>query len=317
MSTRTIFVIVVLIVSFWVLASASNAGETNWSDNLSISGDFRLRHERVDDQERDRQRLRGRILFKAKIDEDIDVGLRIATGSSSGGTSTNQTLDGDFGKKSLWLDLAYLAYHPGGYTVTAGKIKQPFYKAGKHQLIWDSDINPEGAAYSQAIKLSDADTLTITGGGFWINERKSATDARLLGAQAYLKHILDNGHAIVGISNYAYDNLDGTDLDTTEVFGEYVRGPVTLYAAHAQSQADVSSYLVGVKAKHGKWSVGYDYREVVAGAVHGGFDESDFSGKRGHKGSVGYSLTKNVKLGATGYQTDASRILQLDIKVKF
>ena len=112
------FAIAILLV---LLVSTAVQAETNWSDKLSISGDVRLRHERVDDQERDRQRLRGRIMIEAEVEEDLDVGIRIATGSSGGATSTNQTLDGNFGKKSLWLDLAYLSYHPGNYTITAGK----------------------------------------------------------------------------------------------------------------------------------------------------------------------------------------------------
>ena len=307
---------IVILLAMVVISPAAQA-DPNWADDLSISGDFRLRTERVDDQERNRQRIRGRILIKAAIQDDLTVGLRIATGSSSGPTSTNQTLDGSFGKKGLWLDLAYLDYHPGAYTVTAGKIKQPFFKAGKNQLIWDGDVNPEGVAYKQSVKLSDKDTLTATVGGFWVDERKATVaDARVLGAQAYLKHVLGTGHAIVGVSNYAYEATGESDLDIIEVFGEYKVGKVTLYGAQAQSEAG-SSYLVGAKASLGKVGVGYNYREVTAGVVNDSLDESDFSGKRGHMGSVSYNLTKQVKTVVFLYQTDEFRGAGVDVKVKF
>ena len=313
---RTLLLIAVA-VGIAVLLFLSTSVQASFDPNdLTISGDFRLRTERIDDQERNRQRIRARILITADIEDDLTVGLRIATGSSSGPTSTNQTLDGGFGKKGLWLDLAYLDYHPGPYTVTAGKIKQPFFRAGKNQLIWDGDVNPEGAAYKQSVKLSDADTLTVTAGGFWFDERKAAPDAHVLGAQAYLKHVLGTGHAIVGVSNYAYENTGESDLDVTEVFGEYKAGNVTLYGAQAQSEVG-SSYLVGAKTKVGKVGLGYNWREVTAGVVNDSISESDFKGKRGHMGSVSYDLAKNVKTVVFIYQTDEFRGAGVDIKVKF
>ena len=49
-------------------------GSTNWTDNLTISGDFRLRTERVDDQERNHQRIRARIFISGDIEDDLSVG---------------------------------------------------------------------------------------------------------------------------------------------------------------------------------------------------------------------------------------------------
>lgn len=309
---RTITLLLALLLATSVQAEA----ETNWTDNLTISGDFRLRTERIDTEDQNRQRIRARILFTAEIEDDLSVGLRIATGSSSSATSTNQTLGDGFGKKGLWLDLAYIDYHPGAYTVTAGKIRQPFYRAGKNQLIWDSDVNPEGVAYTQSVKLSDQDTLTVTVGGFWLDEREVAADARVLGAQAYLKHVLGTGHAIVGVSNYAYEATTDADLDIVEVFGEIKHGPVTLYGSHAQVDTAMA-YLVGIKVSKGKVGLGYNYRETLPGAVHGGFDESDFTSKRGHMSYASYDLTKSMKTVVFLYQTDDFRGAGVDLKVKF
>jgi hypothetical protein len=311
--------IMIVAILFLFVSSA----QASWVDKFLISGDLRYRHERVDHQERDRQRIRGRLLVKADIEEDWSVGLRFATGSSSGATSTNQTLDGNFSEKNVWLDLLYFDYHPDGFNITGGKIKNPFYKVGKNQLVWDGDINPEGAAFKKSVALTDVDSVTFTAGGFWVDERKSAVDARILGTQVYLKHLFGEDHVIVGASDYSYDNLDTTDLEIVEVFGEYVCNalevPLTFYGNRAQ--AEESSYLVGIKVNKakaiGSWEVGYDYRELKEGAVYSPFDESDFVGVRGHKGYLKYQISKNVQTAATVYQTDESRVLQVDLKLKF
>ena len=43
------------------------------------------------------------------------------------------------------LDMAYLKIKPEqipGLSLSGGKFKNPFYKPGKSELIWDSDFNP-------------------------------------------------------------------------------------------------------------------------------------------------------------------------------
>ena len=121
-----------------------------------LSGDFRYRYEYIDDdsaaQVRHRNRIRARLGLDAKINDEWNLGFRLATAEGlSGGdpVSTNQTLDGSYSKKTFWLDLAYLNYHPQwvkGLSAIAGKMANPFYMVGKNQLIWDHDLTPEGGA---------------------------------------------------------------------------------------------------------------------------------------------------------------------------
>ncbi|MEX5624148.1 putative porin, partial [Pseudomonas syringae] len=77
----------------------------------------------------DRQRVRARVGFYSEINPQVDAGVRIATGSSADRRSTNQSLDNYFDKKSLWVDLAYLDWHPTAVPnlhLIGGKMPQPW-----------------------------------------------------------------------------------------------------------------------------------------------------------------------------------------------
>src|SRR4030042_957601 len=83
-----------------------------WASKLSWYGDFRYRYEYIDDdsgatEDRHRNRIRARLGLTAKINDEWDLGFRIATrqGEVSGDpVSTNQTFDPAFSKKPIWLD---------------------------------------------------------------------------------------------------------------------------------------------------------------------------------------------------------------------
>ena len=122
----------------------------DWVNNVKIKGDLRYRHEWKDDEsqadDRNRHRIRARIGIYGKVNDEVDLGFRLASGNTSTPTSTNQDLDTAFSSKNIWLDLAYFDYHPAaveGLKVLGGKIKDPYFRAGKSNLMFDSDVNPE------------------------------------------------------------------------------------------------------------------------------------------------------------------------------
>ena len=190
-----------------------------WVENVKLSGDLRYRHETVNSQSNGRwnagdnkNRIRARLQLDAKINDDWDAVFRIASGSADP-TSTNQTLDNAFSSKAIWLDLAYFKWHPAsakGLTLYGGKMKNPFYRVGGNQLIWDDDLNPEGIAASYEKDLSETNKLYVNGGGFWVDQSSTAGSVSLWGAQAYLKHTFENkNHILGGMSYYHYGNLKG------------------------------------------------------------------------------------------------------------
>ena len=301
-----------------------------WAEKVKVSGDLRYRQDHIDEQDSTgkwengvyRHRIRARLKVDAAVNDTSDLGFRIASGGDRSPITTNQDLEDAFSKKYVWLDQAFFNWHPAsaeGLNVTGGKIKNPFYKAGKNQLIWDSDLNPEGVAVQYNTPVNDTDQLFFNGGGLWIDESSSVADASLWAAQTYWKRTIGNpDHVLAGATYYDYGNIEGrADLKSTwgsssfygnttaaggykddfnilELFGEYGFKcgslPTTLFASWVRNVVATTSedtgWLVGTrfnKAKDddpGSWECGYDYRETDADAVVGGFGESDFLGSQ-------------------------------------
>ena len=330
----------------------------DWVQNITPFGDFRYRYESLqgDDStssnltnDRRRNRIRARLGAKVKINDEWDTIFRIASGSNETPTSTNQTIDGSFSSKELWLDLAYFDWHPASYSglkVFGGKMKLPFYRVGKNELVWDSDVNPEGGAFSYDYDVSDTAKATLVGGAFWLDERESDADAGYFGLQARLKQKLDDGsHWLAGASYYDIGNIDGKtspatvvtlngntdaggatyryDFDIVEGFAEYgwkCNGmPITVFGNYLQNTAAVNdhdtAYSVGFQLnkakKPGSWQFKASYREVESDAVFGGLSDSDFidggTGGTGWELGYKYQLTKNINLGLTYFMNDRDR----------
>jgi hypothetical protein len=217
------------------------------------------------------------------------------------------------------LDLAYFDFHPEsvqGLNVYGGKMKNPFYRAGKSQLIFDSDVNPEGLAAVYESKISDCDTLRFTGGGFWVDENGGTTaDPSLFGAQAMITHAMANSDKVIGGVSYydfggiqGYGSLRGTwggsgflgnsndgsvfisDYDVFEAFGEYAtqcgNTPVSFFGNWIQNvdaaTSEDTGWLIGTKINKcstpGTWEFSYNYRDVEADATVGALSDSDFVG---------------------------------------
>ena len=309
-----------------------------WASKLNISGDLRFRYEYIDDDSKDstrsRERIRARIGINPNLNDEWSLGFRLATaeGVDEGDpVSTNQTIGGAFGKKAIWLDLAYFDYHPQwlkGLDLLGGKINVPFYKVGGNQLIWDSDLTPEGGAITYARPLTDQTSISLSAGGFCVVERSAAEDTQLWGAQGYVRHQINKPtYVLAGASGYWYGNLQGeralsmewesptsnffgnsnagglytSKYDLFEVFAEAGTSvhdlPVAVFGDYvvnteAVNDHEDTGWLVGAtvnKARDaGSWQLEYDYREVKADAVVGQFNDSDFVG--GGTGGKGHRV---------------------------
>jgi hypothetical protein len=194
-----------------------------WAEKIKFSGDLRYRHETIDSQSSgkdkdgtNRNRIRARLGLSVNINEEWDLGFRFATGSSDP-SSTNQTLENGFSSKDVWLDLAYFDWHPQSVerlNVYGGKMPNPFYTAGKNQLIWDGDVTPEGIAAKYSMPMwGENNTLYINGGGFWLKPDTGAEGAASVwGVQGYMKHTFENkDYMLGGLSYYIFGNLEGKE----------------------------------------------------------------------------------------------------------
>ncbi|HZV10227.1 MAG TPA: putative porin, partial [Novosphingobium sp.] len=117
-------------------------------------------------QNRNILRIRARLGLEADIAPEVTFYTRVATGSQTNPDSTNQTLGGYFTDKGIWLDRAYLDIHPfksEDAHLFLGRMANPFHLP---ELVWDDDVNLDGAAVSYARGVGHGLSLHATGGAF-------------------------------------------------------------------------------------------------------------------------------------------------------
>jgi len=155
-----------------------------WVQNTKLKGDFRVRYQRdhtasTTSINRDRARIRMRLGLESKVNEKLKTGIGIATGLSDGSTdasrSTNATLENGFSKKAIALDYAYAEYSALPWlTLTGGKFKNPLWEPG--DLIWDTDINPEGGAIKFSRQIGSKIEVFLNTGAFVLDEINSSNN---------------------------------------------------------------------------------------------------------------------------------------------
>jgi len=159
-------------------STASLAKDTlpDSSRHWKWSGDIRLREEyrnrSGDGTDTNRQRIRFRYGVDAKVSDQLKVGARMATGSITDPISTNQSFSTSFNHKTLVLDRAFAEYAPeipglSKTVVTGGIIPNPFWVVGP--LVWDDDLNFDGAAVKLSEDLGPRVTLFTNDGVFSLN----------------------------------------------------------------------------------------------------------------------------------------------------
>jgi hypothetical protein len=139
--------------------------------SIELFGDIRLRFEdrqaeapndaRVD---LGRFRYAVRVGLRGDLADNFNYGLRLETASNprspwvTFGTSASGTpYQGPFGKSTdaLSLGQVYLGWHPRDWVdITVGKMPNPLYIT---PMVWDSDINPAGAAEKFKYTVGDVD----------------------------------------------------------------------------------------------------------------------------------------------------------------
>ena len=307
-----------------------------WAAKTEFKGDVRVRQETVkidgesDGKNKDRQRIRARLGAYTEINPQVNTGIRIATGGGDDARSTNQDLDNYFDKKQLWLDQAYIDYHPTAVKdlhLIGGKMPQPWVSMG--DVIWDSDINPEGLAATYKHNLGNSGVEMFGSAGYYTLKDnvdgegvQFRNDLSLYAGQLGARFApTDSLKVTLGGSVYSYNNDKDSACPTTgtkttpcalavngnstdefrlyEGFGQVdianLPVPLSLYGQYVHNAATDSdqddAWLVGFKSKLNAFSLDYNYRDIQRNAVVGAFTDSDFA--NGTTGSRGHK----IKLG--------------------
>jgi polyhydroxyalkanoate synthesis regulator phasin len=318
----------------------------DWALKTQLKGDVRVRYENIhiEDEadnggrDKDRQRIRARLGAFTQVNPEVEAGIQIASGGGKDARSTNQDLSDYFNKKDLWLDLAYIDFHPlqvPGLKVFGGKMKQPWVSMG--DVIWDGDINPEGGAVTY--KRLFGGTEVFGSAGYYVLQDnidgegvQFEHDLRLYAGQVGTRFFPgDSFKVTLGGSVYAYDDdedsaalrVNGNTTDQFrlyEAFGQLdVIGlplPLSVYGQYVMNGAargidddQDQAWLVGVMTRLFDVGVDYNYRDVQRNGVVGAFTDSDFAagyvGSRGHKLKLKYDVSKNFSIGTTYFMAES------------
>jgi len=319
-----------------------------WAGKLKVKGDLRLRQEFRNDsngssKREDRQRYRARIAIEGQISDAVKAGVRMA--SNGGATSTNETLGDGFANDTVYFDRAYINWSPlAGLDLMGGKIKQPWEQVSGG-LVWDGDVNPEGAALRYTTKLGGAKIIGSAGhfvlddiDGYSFDE-----DMTMQFAQLAVKFKVAGAKAMLGASFYDYDarkdgdfikdgktvkallsggGNDSTKFGMQEVFGSVsIKAPLPLkfygqYVvnddADGVNKSQDTAWLLGVQTKVGAWKASYDYRDTELNAVNGAFNDSDFAGGRtdskGSRWKLSYKIDNNFSVGTTYIDSEVGKL---------
>lgn len=316
------------------------AGEMpGWLTGWKAKGDLRIRYEGFDyDQTGKDNRHRGRFRFRLgaekKLNDKLTVNFRIATGSGDP-TSTNQTFDNTFSGKDLVLDRAFFTYNTGDWTWGAGKFANPFNTT---DMVWDSDVNPEGAygSYSKGL-------FYLNFGGMVVEEESSSSDINLGAFQAGVStkgSVQFNGSA----SYYVYEGgviINGKDeaYSFFDLLGtvKFKDAPIPMKLSLNFAQNTTSGigdedtayagyFQLGDTKKPGDWAFRAKYAEIETNSVYALLNDSDFgfTDKKGFVVDGRYQATKYMNWRLAFFSIDSivaadkgfSR-LQIDCGLKF
>ena len=333
------------------LAAAAKTTESmSWASKVKVKGDMRVRYQYQDKDgtiNRDRGRVRARAGIIATPTDGWEVGLGLASGSSDL-RSTNQSFDETFSTKAINMDYGYVQYaFSSQLKGIAGKFQFKNYLYTPTDLMWDGDINPEGASLN--FGFANGVGKGWVNGGLWVLEENSGSKKDPWMGYVQLGQGFGSGDISgkIAATYYGFEELtslgsiatDGTNTDyrfsiinlaaelgtnlangKASIFGEYVNNLDT-------KTSQDNGFSIGAKFATGDWEFKYIYADLDANAVPDILPDSDrydgLTDMKGHEFIVEYGIMKNVTLGLDYYRTRRKSthidqdILQADVVVKF
>ncbi|WP_348762489.1 putative porin [uncultured Salinisphaera sp.] len=333
----------------------------DWASKIHLSGDLRLRYEYNDDSNNENAagnnvaRHRGRVRYRLGVIADPVDRLELGGGIASGGDdprSTNQTFGDDFSSKPIRLDYAYAQYRfTDGLEAVGGKFRFGDYLWLTDDLIWDGDINPEGASVHYSFE--EPAGATFANAGVWALQEFAADNSDPYLYYGQLGQHVHAGKLFASLAGtyYGYQNTaqPGTfdpdyaagtnttnqfqvvdvngevgtsfgDHGKASVFSEYVRN------VHDGITQD-TGYAIGSKLAYDKFAFKYIFGDLDANVVPDVFPDSDRdNGTTDMKGSeveVGYALNTAIEFNLDYYNTQRKSIdqddqlVQADINFRF
>jgi len=352
------FLIAILFLTSLSYLGAQDKNELlpKWIQNLSFKGDLRLRLQsdqkpNTNTPARNRARIRFRLGAETRMEDNLKAGFGFATlslkASSEGNVvdgdprSTNFTLGDSLSKMPIAVDYAYVEYDPADFIkVLGGKFKNPIWNAT--DLLWDSDLNPDGLALVMKLKPSENISLFFTPEVMIIDEISSSEKDPLMYAfQPGLDIKWQSFSFKSAVAYYIFSGVKGNKLDhsagtntgaTTALSNNYtsVNPSVSIskselpliktvsvfgdYVINTDSSTNNTGYSIGLQigdskiSDLGQWSLKSMYRQLETDSWLDTFPDSDaYSGKtncQGREMIFELGLSKNSLLSFDYYSMD-------------
>ena len=162
-------------------ASGKFASVPKWVNRIHFKGDFRLRYQYQDIKKsdgvktnRNRGRYRWRFGAIADVTQRTKNGRWVSDFLPAVGIRVPPTrpFGNSFETPDARIDYAYAQYQPfEQWKIIGGQMKNPIYKT--KDLVWDSDIRPQGGAAPFSYKVNDMFGFFVTPALFVLSEFKS------------------------------------------------------------------------------------------------------------------------------------------------
>jgi hypothetical protein len=315
-----------------VKLDASTASVPDWTKRIRFGGDIRVRHQsdyfdsanatfvKPDKPteilnstlDRHRERYRIRVGAQIKVNEQVEGEVKLATGNETDPVSTNDTMGDYFNKDAATFDLGYVRWKPlagsslwtGDLALTVGRMPNPFFSS---DLVWDKDVNPEGAALNLMVPIGPRFKGHLAAGAFSIQEVELSTEDKwLYGGQVGLEYApRTTFNAKLAAGYYDYRNIEGSMNAAGLTLNDFT---APQYIQKGNSIFDINP-LAG--SSNYKAALAMDYNEVnLIGTVDVGvFDPIHVVFLGDYVKNVGYDAAdilartgSQVEENTTGYQ---------------
>lgn len=331
-----------LFLSLTVLLATQAFAQTEIKN--TFFGDIRFREEGLDNENvanarenYDQLKTRVRIGARTQISDTLSTEIRLATGT--GGISTNQTVGTNSTQNyDFRLDRAFAKITPNeSLLIRAGRTENPFVIVGENSMMFDADLNFDGASVAYTHKM-DATSLQLIVAHSILKESTNAktnADATLTSAELVARFGNDTHGFMVTVAEHVYSRIKGNvavvgfngntstgsgagvyayDYDVSDFGLEYAyKGmsvPVTLFAEMAKNNRtsnEETGLIYGVRVnkmkKKNDWMLSVDNREVQANSTLASLADSDaFNGGTNGRSlvtSAGYAFDDNANVVAS------------------
>ena len=169
--------------AFLLWRGSRTIDDPSWIKAIKPNLDLKLNYN-FEDSEDEKDRHKFKFRWRAGADVSIHDYVTMGFGLASGGSnarSTNQFFKDAFSSKNIFINYAFARFnYEEIFTLQGGKFKNPLWRPSN--LLWDSDINPEGLSLGVNIDAKPLDIFFVCG-LFILDQEEEETDPLLFPLQ--------------------------------------------------------------------------------------------------------------------------------------